>query len=240
MAAATANARAHLKAVITAVTVHVQSSGYSSPSLPIIPSQHWTSILDQSNDNKLLFEERLAAGEEVLNFALFTLVGEMQLFHGRPLAFTQITRDAISSRQVLKEILLKTDPELRHFGIEQLESGFHYLVGYLWGRASEEIKYLMPTLRPLFEPLLQVAAAAYDAYPRGLRPATIERLEDRENTRKSEVVAFLKHVKEYQAPHSQTIYHSPSQYVEAPMISHFPPVVRMSSQRNISSDDIPL
>ncbi|KAF7370397.1 hypothetical protein MSAN_00671200 [Mycena sanguinolenta] len=216
------NPRAHLKSVTAAVTVHVQSAAYNPPSLPITPQDHWPSMLDESSVNTLFLEERLAAGKEVLKSVLFTLVSEMQAFRGRPPAFTQVRStvyfaasktdelqiicDAVSSRDVLREILFKTDPEVANLGEEEIESGFHYLVGYLWGRASEEIKYLTPTVRPMFAPLLPVAATAYDAYQH--RPATVKKLQQRDLVRKDGIVTFLKKVKAHQAPHLENLHAS--------------------------------
>ncbi|KAF7370414.1 hypothetical protein MSAN_00673100 [Mycena sanguinolenta] len=160
-----ASTRAEVKAVTTAVLNYIQSAQYTPPSLPIVAPEYWSSILDQSSGNTLLFTERLAVGTDVLNFALCMLLSETSTFQGRPPAFTEIIRKAVSSRAVLREILSKTDPELSQINPEHLENGFRYLIGYY---------------------MLQVAADAYDACPH-----TNTKLEKQEYARKQGAVAFL-------------------------------------------------
>ncbi|KAJ6519037.1 hypothetical protein C8R45DRAFT_1117001 [Mycena sanguinolenta] len=64
---------------------------------------------------------------------------------------------------------------------------------------GQDIRYIMRTLRPIFEPLLRVATAAYDITP--TKKTAITKAEERDIARKVSVVAFLKDIRDYQAPY---------------------------------------
>ncbi|KAF7370418.1 BTB domain-containing protein [Mycena sanguinolenta] len=184
------------------------------PLLPVVPAEDWDNIFDHSGEAQspadgLLCEERLAAGSEALRFVLFLLVSELALFPGKPHGFVEVLRLAVSSRDVLQEILRNLHPGLALLcGAEQLESGFHYFVGYLWDLALQNIDVLLRTLRPIFKPLLKVAADHYPKFKFNNSEATA--LARRENTRKAGAVAFLNHIKLYQAPEHDNLLASPA------------------------------
>ncbi|KAJ6519042.1 hypothetical protein C8R45DRAFT_1085105 [Mycena sanguinolenta] len=152
-------------------------------------------------------DSRWDSGTNVLSFALFLpLVSEMQALRGRPPAFVQIIREAVSSRAVLREL--------------------------------HKMKYLAPTLRPIFGPLVQIAAVAYAALyaimvdiqllclstDRSQLTHQYE-LEQQDYARKQGKFAAT-------TPTPKTcIPVPPNTYVERPIISYFPPAVRMSSQK---------
>ncbi|KAJ6519036.1 hypothetical protein C8R45DRAFT_950064 [Mycena sanguinolenta] len=227
-----ATPRAQVKTVIKAVTNYIQSDEYEPPFLPIIPQEDWHSIFEQSGE--LRFNERLAAGTVALDFALFVLVSELDSFTGKPYAFVQIIQQAVTSPDVLMKIIGSTDPDL-HCTIDQAEHGFRYFIGYLWGRATQNMDELLPSLRAIFEPLLQVAAAAYDAHVS--KSAAGVKLEEKEKTRKEYVVAFMKNVEIYQASEHENLDASPSDCVKSPIILYSSPSIASLDLTNITCLD---
>ncbi|KAJ7255422.1 hypothetical protein B0H12DRAFT_1113304 [Mycena haematopus] len=216
---------AQSKAVATAVSRHVQSAEYNPPPLPIVPPEGWASILDVANEP--VSYERLAVGTEVLKFGLFMLVSELESFRGKPVEFVKIVRQAVSSPNVLREIVHKMDPDLANqCDVEQLATGFRYFIGYLWGLATQNIDFLTPTLRPIFEPLLKVAATAYDTHPyrQATRSKPAEQESAEEKNRKY-VVGFLKVVQSYQAPRFEDDDSSTSEPEQCQIIMYSPPAI---------------
>ncbi|KAJ6519048.1 hypothetical protein C8R45DRAFT_1204305 [Mycena sanguinolenta] len=189
----------------------VQSDDYKPPSLPMIPPEYWCSILDVSAPNNsadaLLFNERLAVGTEVLDFVLLVLLSEMETFRGKSMTFVKMVRQAVSSFPALKAIIGKTDAEYK-LTPSYMEPGFLYLLGFLWDHASQDIADLVSTLRPMFAPLLYVAAAAYEA--NAPKDSVVDKAEEQENKRKKNAAAFMQKLRDDQAPYFNDLYASPS------------------------------
>ncbi|KAJ7300887.1 hypothetical protein DFH08DRAFT_1090430 [Mycena albidolilacea] len=209
----------------SAVLDFVKSTKCKPPPLQPIALEGWESILDESTED-LLRDDRLTIGTEVLDFALFMILYEWPSLCGKPPMFLQVIRQAVTRPDTLKELVLKMCPRLtsRH---SQLDAGFRYFVGYIWETASRNLDWVVPWLRTIFGPLIEVAVDADDAnQPRKLNAKIIE------NKRKESrsIVRFLKDLKDFQAPEKDVEYYDTSKSYQRKTTLSSPPLPPLDSR----------
>ncbi|KAJ7656309.1 hypothetical protein DFH06DRAFT_1199226 [Mycena polygramma] len=154
-----------LAAVKRAVLDYVNSSKYEPPQFPSVFPEDWDQLVTDATAAPTA-EDALSPGDglrihgkEVFDFVLFVLLSEDLL--DKPAGFLQTARQAISSTEVLRAVMVKVDERMLRGGLESVEAGFHTFVGHAWGSVGKNTEAIIKWLKTVFGTLTEVATAAY-------------------------------------------------------------------------------
>ncbi|KAJ7622907.1 hypothetical protein DFH06DRAFT_1231127 [Mycena polygramma] len=203
-----------LAAVKRAVLDYVNATKYEPPQLPSVHPEDWDQLVVDATAAPTT-EDALSPGDglrihgkEVFEFVLFVLFSEDLL--AQPAGFLETVRQAVSSPEVLKAVMAKSDDRIPRGGLENVEAGFHVFVGHAWRSVDKNTDAIIKWLKTIFGPLIEVATAAYVINfkpPRKTARKSTKKVEveaevdlnpERERC-KSSVVRFLENLRDLQA-----------------------------------------
>ncbi|KAJ6481483.1 hypothetical protein C8R47DRAFT_1134562 [Mycena vitilis] len=203
-----------LAAVKRALLNYVNSSKYDPPQFPSVFPEDWDQLVTDATATPTT-EDALSPGDglrihgkEVFEFVLFTLFSEDLLTN--PAGFLETVRQAVTSPEVLKAVMVKSEDRILRGGLENVEAGFLAFVGHAWRSVGKNTDAIITWLKTIFGPLVEVATAAYAlSYKPPRKTArkstkTVEAvvevdLDSEREGRKSSLVRFLTNLRDLQA-----------------------------------------